>query len=99
MNAAPVTVQALGARRGGRGRVTLTVSGGRKLRLGQPTRSPINNLTWTATGAGFVRPARSDARTAQQVGSWTGPGARNGTQTYTLVEQLGVRAGYLRGRR
>jgi hypothetical protein len=43
---------------------------------------PIGQLTWQATGTGFVAGASSLA--AQTVGAWTGSGNRTGTQTYEL---------------
>lgn len=64
------------------GSVTLTVQAGGDFTSGTDTIA-INNLSWTATGTGFV--GGTMATTAQNVGSWTGPAARNGTQTYTLV--------------
>lgn len=46
---------------------------------------PIGNLTWATAGAGYNGTGTMSSATAQGVGNWTGPGARNGTQTYTLV--------------
>lgn len=44
----------------------------------------VNNMSWVAGGTGFVN-GTAQTGTAQQVGSWTGPGNRNGTQQFNLV--------------
>jgi hypothetical protein len=41
---------------------------------------PASNITWTATGAGFVA-GTLNRTTAQTVGSWIGSGARSGAQS------------------
>jgi len=81
INAAPLTVQALARVAPGAG-VSLTVQAGS---FASGTDSiPITNLTWAGAGAGYVGTGTMNT-TAQPVGSWTGPGANNGTQTYSLV--------------
>jgi hypothetical protein len=52
---------------------------------------PIANLSWTAGGAGFAAGTASTA--AVSVGSWSGPGTRNGTQTYRLVNSWAYATG------
>jgi hypothetical protein len=44
----------------------------------------ISNITWTATGAGYVA-GTMNRTTAQTAGSWTGSGQRTGTFSYFLV--------------
>ncbi|MET0211616.1 MAG: hypothetical protein ABW292_01380 [Vicinamibacterales bacterium] len=41
---------------------------------------PASNITWTATGAGFV-PGALNPTTPQSVGSWVNSGIRAGTQS------------------
>jgi len=84
INAAGLTVQALARVAVGAG-VSLTVqAGGNFVSAGDSI--AIGNLTWaTAGGAGFNATGTMSSATAQPVGSWTGPGAHNATQTYTLV--------------
>ena len=43
---------------------------------------PIANLTWTASGLTAGTMSKVSAVT---IGSWSGPGTHNGTQTYKLV--------------
>ena len=64
------------------GVVTLTVLASDDLKSGSDTIG-IGNLTWTATGTGFVA-GTADKTTAQTVGSWTGGGTPSGTQTFAL---------------
>jgi hypothetical protein len=56
----------------------LSVLAGDDLRFGTRT-LPVSNITWTATGTGFVAGTLSRT-TPQTVGSWVGSGARTGTQ-------------------
>lgn len=44
----------------------------------------INNVTWTASGGGFV-PGTMNKTTAQTAGSWTGSGNRSGSFSYFLA--------------
>ena len=44
----------------------------------------ISNVTWTAGGTGYVGGTLNDAA-AQNVGSWTGSGARVGTMDFSLA--------------
>lgn len=81
ISAAALDVQ-LQARTSPGGNVTLTVQASGDFVSGTDIIA-INNLSWTSTGTGFV--AGTMGTTAQSLGSWTGPGARNGTQTYALV--------------
>jgi hypothetical protein len=75
----PVTVIAK-ARAPRNSKVTLTVIANDNLRSGVNT-IPVDALTWTATGPGFVGGTMSRT-TPQAVGSWSGSGARTGTQDY-----------------
>ena len=70
--------------------VTLTVQSGGDLTSGSDT-IPIANLTWTATGTGYV--AGTMGTTASSLGSWTGGGNELGTQTYQLVNSWNYRTG------
>ena len=81
MNAGPVTVD-VGARTTAGASVTLTVLASGDLSSGTSSIA-INNLTWTASGTGFVA-GTSDATTAQNVGAWTGSGVRSGSQSFLL---------------
>ena len=81
MNAGPVTVD-VGARTTTGAAVTLTVLANGNLTSGTDVIT-INNLTWTATGTGFVA-GTSNATTAQSVGAWTGSGVRTGSQSFAL---------------
>jgi hypothetical protein len=83
INAAPLDVQ-VQARTAPGGSVTLTVLAGGDFVDSGGASIPVTNLSWTSTGAGFVPGTMSQA-TAQNVGTWSGPGARSGQQTYTLV--------------
>lgn len=64
------------------GTVTLTVQASDNLRSGVST-IPASNITWTATGPGFVGGILS-AATPQMVASWSGSGVRNGTQSFSF---------------
>lgn len=58
--------------------IRLSVLASDDLRSGVRT-IPASNITWTATGAGFVAGTLSRT-TPQTVGSWVGSGARTGSQ-------------------
>jgi hypothetical protein len=58
--------------------VTLTVQASDELRSGVSV-LPASNITWTATGAGFVAGTLS-ASAPVTVATWTGSGVRSGTQ-------------------
>ena len=45
---------------------------------------PIGNMSWTATGSGYVAGTMSEA-TGQAAGSWTASGKRTGTFSYFLA--------------
>ena len=83
LSAGPVSVN-VGARTAPGSTVTLTVLASGNLVSGTDIIT-IDQLTWTVGGpsAGFVA-GTSNATLAQSVGSWTGPGTRNGTQTFAL---------------
>ena len=83
IDAAPLSVQAL-ARVGIGAGVSLTVQAGGNFVSGTDS-IPIGNLSWTSAGAGYTPTGTMSSATAQPVGAWTGPGARNGTQTYTFI--------------
>lgn len=83
LTAGPVDVN-VGARTAPGSNVTLTVLATGNLVSGTDVIT-IDQLTWTVGGpsAGFVA-GTSNATLAQSVGTWTGPGSRNGTQTFAL---------------
>ncbi|HEY7498678.1 MAG TPA: hypothetical protein VH740_09200 [Vicinamibacterales bacterium] len=83
INAAPLSVQALARVAVGAG-VSLTVQAGGDFISGTDSIA-IGNLSWASAGAGYTAAGTMSSAAAQSVGGWTGPGARNGTQTYTLV--------------
>lgn len=62
--------------------VTLTAQATDDLRSGLDT-IPASNLTWTATGPGFVSGALSPTA-SRTVGAWSGSGVRTGTQSYSF---------------
>ena len=86
-NPVSVTVKAHTA---GASSVTLTVQANGDLDSGTDTIA-ITNVTWTATGAGFVGGTMDTA--AQSAGSWTGPGRRDGTFSYALANSWDYAAG------
>ena len=59
--------------------IQLSVLASDDLRSGVRT-IPASNITWTATGAGFV-PGTLNRTTPQAVGSWIGSGVRTGSQS------------------
>jgi hypothetical protein len=63
--------------------VTLVVQAANDLKSGLDT-ILATQLTWTATGAGFVAGTMSKTA-AQPVASWTSSGSWSGTQSYTLL--------------
>jgi hypothetical protein len=86
----PVSVTA-SAQTGKRNRVTLTVTALMDLTSGGNT-IPIGNVSWTATGPGFV--SGSMARLSpQQAGSWQGSGTRTGSFAYFLQNSWDYKAG------
>jgi len=86
-NPVSVTVK---AQTGGGSSITLTVQANGDLDSGTDT-IDISNVTWTATGAGFV--AGTMDTTAQAAGSWTGPGRHDGTFSYQLANSWDYAAG------
>jgi hypothetical protein len=79
------------ARTTGAGSVTLTLLAGTDLTSGGDT-IPISNLTWTATGAGFVA-GTMNKTTAQSVAAWTGSGSWTGTQTFAMTNSWSYTTG------
>jgi hypothetical protein len=77
----PVTVTA-NAQTTGNKTITLTVLANGDLVSGSST-IPINNVTWTATGSGFLAGTMSRT-TPQTAGRWQGSGNRTGTFSYFL---------------
>ena len=71
------------ARTGSTGAVTLTVLAGGDLTSGSDTIA-VGNVTWTAAGTGFAGGTMNKTE-AQSAGSWTGPGNRTGTFSYSLA--------------
>jgi hypothetical protein len=63
--------------------VSLTLAAGSDLTSGTDTIA-ISNVTWTASGAGFVA-GTMNTSAAQTVASWTGSGNRVGTQTFAMA--------------
>lgn len=88
--AAAITVDAK-AKTTGNGAVTLQVQADGPLTSGSDTIA-ASSLTWTATGAGFVAGTMSSA-SGQSLGSWTGPGNRSGTQTYSFANSWAYATG------
>jgi len=80
----PVSVTAKGKTTAA-GNITLTLLASGDLASGTDTIG-INNVTWTATGAGYSNGTMSSLA-AQTVGSWTGSGNRAGTMTFALANQ------------
>ncbi len=70
--------------------VTLTVAADGDLDSGTDT-IDITNVTWTATGAGFVGGTMNTS--AQSAGSWTGSGQQTGTFSYSLANSWDYNAG------
>ncbi len=52
----------------------------------------ISNVTWTASGAGYVPGTMSDVA-AQNVGSWSGSGTRNGNFDFSLANSWDYNVG------
>ena len=71
--------------------VTLTIVSAADLTSGTDTIA-ISNLTWAASGTGFVAGTMSKT-TAQTVASWTNSGNRTGTQTYALANNWSYATG------
>lgn len=91
INSAPLDVT-VRARTSPAGNVTLTVLASGDLQNAGGDIITIDNITWTATGAGFAAGTASSAA-AQSVGSWNGSGTRNGTQTYRLANSWAYATG------
>lgn len=73
------------------GSVTLTVLASGNL-TGTGGTIPIANLSWSASGGGFVA-GTANATTAQSVGTWAGSGNRAGSQTFSLINSWAYNTG------
>jgi hypothetical protein len=73
------------------GSVQLLVQAGSDLRSGMDV-IPISQLSWTASGAGFVAGTMS-ATTGRTVASWVSSGSWTGSQSYALVNSWGYTTG------
>ena len=71
------------ARTSSTGNVTVTVMAADDFKNAAGDLIALNTLTWAASGTGFVGGA-SSKNPAQTVGSWTGSGQQDGTNTYSL---------------
>jgi hypothetical protein len=78
------------ARTGSNSTVSLTVLAAGDLTSGTDTIG-IDNLTWAASGDMVA--GTSSTSSAVSVGSWTGSGRRQGTQTYSLVNSWAYATG------
>lgn len=90
ISAPAITIDVKGRTAGG-SNVTLTVVSNRDLTSGGDSIG-INNLTWTATGAGFAA-GTMDKTTAQTVGTWAGSGSHSGAVTLKLANSWVYNAG------
>ncbi len=79
----PIAITAT-ARVGATSTVSLTCLANTDLSDGGGNTIAISNITWTATGAGYV-PGTMSSASAVNVGGWTGPGARGGTNTFSFA--------------
>ena len=86
----PVSVTA-NAQTSATGAVTLTCLAGGDLTAGSDTIA-ISNVTWTATGTGFVA-GTMNKTTAQSAGSWTGSASHSGTFSYSLANSWSYASG------
>ena len=91
LSADPLNVQ-VKARTGKDEVVTLTVSADGDLEEAGGATIGISNLTWLVSGTGFVTGTAADS-TEVNVGSWTGSGTHNGTQTYRLANSWAYATG------
>jgi len=71
--------------------VSLVVRASTDLQSGLDTIA-VGNLTWTATGTGFVA-GTMNRTTSQTVGSWVSSGLFTGTQTYALANSWNYSTG------
>ena len=90
LSAAALTIQ-VKARTGQNETVTLTVAADGDFEEAGGGVIGIGNLTWVVGGSGFA--PGTAATTDQTVGTWTGPGTRNGTQTYRLANSWAYATG------
>ncbi|MEW5983526.1 MAG: hypothetical protein AB1806_14325 [Acidobacteriota bacterium] len=85
-----VTITAKGKTSNGSS-ITLTLLAAADLVSGTDTIA-ISNVTWTASGTGFVAGTMSKTA-AQSVGSWTDSGNRSGTVTFALANSWSYKTG------
>jgi len=86
----PLTIVAK-ARSGLGSTVTLTVATPDDLRSGTDV-IPASALSWTASGPGFASGTLASG-VARTLGTWTGSGARTGTQTWFLANSWAYASG------
>lgn len=79
------------ARTGNAETVTLTVAADGDFEEPGGASIGIANLTWLVSGTGFA--AGTAATTDVTLGTWTGSGNRNGTQTYRLANSWAYETG------
>jgi hypothetical protein len=87
----PVSVSA-NAQIGSQSTATLTVVVGGDLISGSGDAIPIQNVSWTATGDGFVA-GTLNRNNSVSAGSWAGPGQHSGTFSYFLVNSWSYATG------
>ncbi len=80
------------ARTGAASAVTLTCLAAGDLADGSKNIA-ISNVTWTATGGGYVTPGTMNKTTAQSMGSWTGSGSRTGTLSFAFANSWNYETG------
>ncbi len=88
-NAVSATV---GVRTGVSSVATLTHRASGNLSAGPGITIPIGNVSWTATGPGFVAGTMSSSSDVP-AGSWTGSGSRAGTFSYSIVNSWSYTTG------
>ena len=71
---------------------TLTHRASGNLSAGPGITIPITNVSWTATGAGYVAGTMSSSSNVP-VGSWTGSGSYSGTFSYFIVNSWSYTTG------
>ena len=90
-NVVPVSVTAK-VRTGASSTATLTHRASGDLSAGSGITIPIGNVTWTATGAGYVAGTMSSSSNVS-AGSWTGSGSYGGTFSYFIVNSWSYTTG------
>ncbi len=87
----PVTVTA-NAQIDAQSTATLTVIAAGDLVSGTSDIIPINKVSWTATGDGFIA-GTMNKNTSESAGSWQGPGDRSGTFSFFLANSWSYATG------